>query len=150
MTKDKHFWIEYDGIVKFGIDASKVSMVVNDTEVNIMIPKAKILDCKVESETLNKDSYIVDKDSADITAEDEVKALAESKKQLEENASKDQALFDRAQQEAETLLQNYVKNIGDIVDKEYKVNFVYLDDEGNPIENTDISQNDVNTSDLTE
>lgn len=135
-NKNKNFWIEYDGIVKFGIDASMVNLEVNDTMVTITLPKAKMLDCKVDSTTLNKDSYIIAKDSADITGEDEVMALSESKHQLEKNAADDGALLERAQQQAETLLKNYITNIGEAVGKEYTIRWVYLDADGNPTGST--------------
>lgn len=131
--KDKHFWIEYSGIVRLGIDASLVNMEVSDTQITITIPAAKVLSCKVESSSLTEDSYIMDKDSADITAEDEVKAFTEAQRQLEENASGDHALLAGAQQRAQSLLEDYITNIGNAVGKEYTIKWVYLDAEGNPI-----------------
>ena len=43
--KDKHFWIEYSGVVELGIDASRLSMEVSGDEVTITIPAAKVLSC---------------------------------------------------------------------------------------------------------
>lgn len=152
--KDKHFWIEYSGIVKLGIDASLVSMEVNDMQITITLPEAKVLGCKVDSASLNDESYIVDKDSADITAEDEVKAFEEAQLQLQENAASDRALLAGAQQRAQALLEDYVTNIGNAVGKEYSIKWVYLDADGNTIGNavdTLDSQNEpATTSDSTE
>ena len=36
--KDKHFWIEYSGVVTLGIDASLVNVEVNGTEVSVTMP----------------------------------------------------------------------------------------------------------------
>ena len=36
--KDKHFWIEYSGVVKLGVDVSAVDLEINGTEVTITLP----------------------------------------------------------------------------------------------------------------
>lgn len=130
--KDKHFWVEYSGTVKMGIDASQVQMEVSGNQVTITIPEAKVLGCKVDSASLQEDSYIVDPKSADITAEDEVKAFEEAQRQLEENAGADRALLTSAQQRAQKLLEDYVVNVGKIVGKQYTIRWVSPDGTENP------------------
>lgn len=131
--KDKHFWIEYSGIVRMGIDVSLVNIEVEDTLVTITIPEAKVLKCTVNSDSLSQDSYIVDTDSAKIEAADEVLAFAEAQRQLEETAAKDKTLLANAQQRAESLLKEYINNIGEAVGKEYKIDWIYVDASGNPL-----------------
>ena len=121
MTKDKKFWIEYSGVVQLGIDASKVSFEIDGTDVTITIPKATVLSSKVDSASLNEDSFIVDKDSADVTAEDQTEAFAQAQEQLEDNARNDTALLAEAQQRAKSLLEDYVKNIGSEMGVDYTV-----------------------------
>ena len=130
--KDKHFWIEYSGVVRFGIDVSALKIESNGDEITITLPEAKVLSCKVDSSSLTEDSYIVDKKSADITAEDENAAFAAAQKKLEEAAAGDRALLSKAQQRARTLLEDYINNIGDVVGKEYKINWIYTAGEGLP------------------
>ena len=125
--KDKHFWIEYSGVVSLGIDASQVALEVDDTLVTITIPEAKVLRCQVDSNELSADSYIVAKDSARISAEDEVAAFAQAQADLEETAASDTALLSSAQQRAQDLLEEYVQNIGEAVGKDYTIQWVYLD-----------------------
>ena len=134
LKKDKHFWIEYSGIVRFGIDVSALKIESDGDEITITLPEAKVLSCKVDSSSLTEDSYIVDKKSADITAKDEQAAFAEAQKKLEEAAANDKALLTKAQQRAQTLLEDYVNNIGDVVDKEYKIKWIYIDEDGKPSE----------------
>ena len=124
--KDKNFWIEYSGIVTLGIDASLLSVEVQDTEVTITIPEATVLRCTVDSSSLSDDSFIVAKDSAKIEAKDEVAAFAAAQTYLEENASSDTALLASAQQRAQGLLEDYITNIGKAVGKEYSVKWNYL------------------------
>lgn len=131
--KDKHFWIEYSGIVKLGVDVSLVNIEVADTQVTITLPAAKVLGCKVDSSTLTEDSFIVDKDSADIEAADEVKAFDAAQIKLEENAASDKALLASAQQRAQSLLEQYISNIGNAVGKQYSIKWVYADADGKPL-----------------
>ena len=128
--KDKHFWVEYSGIVRLGIDVSQVNMEINENQVTITIPGAKVLDCKVDSSSLTPDSYIVDKNSADITAEDETQAFQDAQNKLKETASKDTTLLGEAQQRAQSLLEDYVNNIGNAIGKEYSITWKYLDGNG--------------------
>ena len=102
--KDKHFWIEYSGIVRMGIDVSLVKVEVEDMQVTITIPEAKVLKCTVDSESLSQNSYIVDENSAQVEAADEVLAVSEAQRQLEETAAKDKTLLANAQQRAKEPL----------------------------------------------
>lgn len=131
--KDKRFWIEYSGIVKFGIDVSLVSIEVNESQIAITLPEAEVQSCMVDSSSLTEDSYIVDKNSAAISAEDETFALAEAQKKLEELASNDKTLLAEAQQRAQTLLKDYVTNLGSASGKTYTIKWIYVDKNGNPI-----------------
>lgn len=128
--KDKRFWIEYSGTVKVGIDASLVNLEISGDVVKISIPKAKVLNEGNIGETnLNEMSYIVAKNSVDIKAEDEKEALKVAQAQMVKIASEDKVLLESAQQRAKMLLENYVKNIGDAVGKEYVVEFKISDEQ---------------------
>lgn len=132
--KDKHFWIEYSGVVRLGIDVSLVKVEVNDTQITITIPEAKVLDCKVDSTSLSSDSFIVDKNSATVSGDDEVKAFSEAQAKLKENAASDRALLDSAQQRAMSLLEEYVLNIGSACGKQYTIKWIYVDADGKSTE----------------
>ncbi len=127
--KDKQFWIEYSGVVTLGVDVSQVTVEVKDTRVTITLPAAKVLSCKVDSSSLTKDSFIVADGSASINAEDEVAAFDAAQTKLQETAAGDTVLLANAQQRAQSLLEDYVTNVGNVVGKEYTIQWVYLDDE---------------------
>lgn len=132
-AKDKHFWIEYSGIVTVGIDVSLVRIEVLDTQVTITLPEAQVFSCKVDSDSLSKDSFIVDKNSARIEASDEVAAFDAAQRRLEEIAANDKTLLAAAQQRAQALLEDYVNNIGIAIGKEYSITWIYLDTNGKQI-----------------
>lgn len=125
--KDRRFWIEYSGVVTLGIDASQLDIVVSDNAVTITIPPAKVLSCKVDEKTLNKNSFIIDSKSAAIEPQHQTEAFKNAQKTMLDSASNDTALLANAQQRAKDLLEDYVKNIGNVVGKEYIVEFVDLD-----------------------
>lgn len=129
--KDKHFWVEYSGTVKLGLDFSRVKLTVDGTDVTIAIPAAKVLNSHVDSASLTKDSYIVAQDSAAITADDETMAFKQAQIQLEEAAASDKTLLAMAQRRAQKLLEDYVDNIGTAVGKQYTIEWVYLDADEN-------------------
>lgn len=130
--KDKHFWIEYDGVATVGIDVSLVNLEIRGTEVTVTLPEAKVFNCEVNSASLSKDSFIVDKKSADIDAEDEIKAFEKAQTKLEEAVAADKVLLANAQQQAKNLLEEYITNIGKVVEKQYAIKWVYVDADGKP------------------
>lgn len=134
--KDKRFWIEYSGVVKYGINVSLVSIEVNDSQITITLPEAELQSCMVDSSSLTRDSYIVDKNSADIEAEDETFAFAQAQKKLEEFASNDKTLLAEAQFRAQTLLRDYITNLSSASGKTYTIKWVYVDTKGNPLGTT--------------
>ena len=123
--KDQRLWIEYAGIVKVGIDASKVTMDVDNDTVTISLPEAKVLGCSIDDATLNESSYIVEKGSANIDARDQSKILDEAQKKMESAAKKNNILLSNAQQRAQDLLEDYVENLGNGIGKKYKIKWIH-------------------------
>jgi hypothetical protein len=132
--KDKKFWIEYGGIVTLGVDVSKVTMDIKNDKVIITIPPAEVLNCKVDSSSLSEESFVVAADSAKITADDEIKAFDMAQQQLKEAAASDVVLLANAQQRAQSLLEEYVANVGKNVGTEYTIQWIYLDENGEKTE----------------
>ena len=58
---DRRLWIEYTGIVKAGVDVEKIDMKMDGNTLTISLPKAEILSCKVDKDSLTEDSYVVEK-----------------------------------------------------------------------------------------
>ena len=148
--KDRKFWVEYDGVVKLGIDMSKVKMTVENRDITITIPKAKVLSVTINEDSYNKDSFIAAKDginSNKITAEDATKAVKEANEEMKETAQENTALLANAQHRAKDLIENYVQQIGKATGVEYKINWQYIDNEGNAdTANKDISGTESSTT----
>lgn len=125
--KDKNFWVEYSGIVTLGIDATKLNIKIKGDVVEITMPEAVVLDCKVDKDSLTKDSFIIADDSAKIQAEDQQKAFADAQNNMLDVASKDTVLLSNAQQRAQCLIEEYVENVGSVTGVDYKIEWKYLE-----------------------
>lgn len=67
--------------------------------------------CKVDSTSLDENAYIVDKDSATITAEDSKAILTQAQQDLQAEATDYKPLLTLAQQQAQQLMEDYVKTL---------------------------------------
>lgn len=126
-VKDKHFWLEYSGVVRVGVDVSQLSVAVDDTFVTVTIPEAKILGVSVDENTLLADAFVIDPASAKITVDDTQKAVAEAQLNMKNAAAADSALLSSARQRVQLLLEQYITNIGNLVGKQYTIKWVFAD-----------------------
>ncbi len=129
--KDKHFWVEYSGTVKIGIDVSLMSLSVDGNKVTIELPQTKVLGCNLVTNTLNPDSFILAKDSAKATMDDGFQALEAAQKEMENEVSENRILLETAQDRIKGLLQGYVDGISNLTGKQYYIEWIYLDGNGN-------------------
>ena len=119
--KDKTFWIEYSGIVQLGVDISKVDIQQTGTAVTISLPPIEVKSCIVDPDSLSKDSFFVAKDSAVITAEDEVYAFSKAQEYLSWQATQDYPLMQEAMNRTKELLESFVSQCGALYGVEYEI-----------------------------
>ena len=125
--KDRFFWIEYTGIVRLGIDFSKVEMSVEENLVRITMPEAKILSVSVDENSIDENSYIASKDgfnSNKITAEDQIEAIKKAQIEMEETVQKNKMLLLSAENRAKSLIENYITRLGEATGVTYHVVWV--------------------------
>lgn len=127
--KDRRFWIEYSGIVTIGIDVSKTDFSISEDTVTITLPSAEVQGCRVDPETLTDEAFIVDSTSAPVEASHQTAAFKDAQAKMEEAAKQDTALLENARQRARQLLEGYVNNVGDIVGKKYKIEWIYPEED---------------------
>lgn len=121
----KKIWTEYSGIVELGIDVSKVSVKkpTADGVVKVTIPNAEILSVDLDEDSMGEpltDTGFMTK----ITKEEETEALAEAQNHMEETAKENGNLLNQAKERAKSLIEGYVKNVGEQIGKEYTVEWV--------------------------
>lgn len=123
--KDKNFWIEYSGVVTLGIDATKLDFEIDGDVVEITMPEAKVMDCKVDPDSLNENSFIIADKSASVKAEDQQKAFEEAQSNMLQVASEDDVLLSSAQQRAQCLIEEYVENVGEVTGIDYQIKWKF-------------------------
>lgn len=120
-------WVEYSGIVRVGVEISDFDMKVEGSLVTITMPKARILSCEVDENSLKPDSYLVSKQglgAKDITADDQTEAFKAAQENMQQAAEADTTLLLQGQQRAQELLEKYVKNVGEAIGETYQVEWV--------------------------
>lgn len=128
----KKLWIEYSGIVQVGIDFSKLEMRVEGNIVTITIPEAKVLKCQVDDSSLSADTFYSETKglfSGSIGAEEQTAAFQAAQEGMQETVQEDKALLLQARVRAQTLLENYVKNVGEAMGVHYEVKWDILQEE---------------------
>ena len=133
-------WIEYSGIVKLGVDITNLDMQVDQNQVTITMPKAKVLSCQVDQTSLDKDSYYTNREglgAEKINADDQTEAIKTAQENMLENVESDDSLLQQVEQRAQELLEQYVKNVGNAMGKTYEVSFVIAEDAGTNTDSTE-------------
>ena len=122
---DREMWIEYEGEAVIGVDMSKIKISISGQKVKIIMPAAELLDIKPLENTLNKDSYVVSKDKGwiknKITTEDQQEAVATGQEKMKKAVMENKGLFIQAEDKAKELIENYIKNFGEVTGVEYKI-----------------------------
>ncbi len=129
---NKKLWMEYSGIVKIGIDISKLDLQITGQVVTITLPEAKIISCKIDETSLSEDTFYTEQTglgAEKITAQDQTDAFEKAQQTMLEEAQKDESLLLQAQERARTLLLNYVNNIADTIGTEYEVRWEIVKDD---------------------
>lgn len=121
----KKFWIEYDGIIEVGIDASNVK--VNEPDANglvkIYVPEAKILNVDADLDSMKKpvsDTGIF----TDITANEESEAFSKAQATMKDNAQNDTNILKQAHDNARELLKQYVIRVGEQTGQTFTVEWI--------------------------
>lgn len=123
---DRKYWIEYTGVVKIGIKMSSISIDEKDNVVTINMPRAEILSHHCEN--YNDDSIYKNEDGFNenkIEDSEINEAIKKADEEMLEKVKNNQSLFNRAEDGAEKLIQNYIEQVGKISGKKYEVKFVY-------------------------
>lgn len=123
LEKEREIWIEYEAIVKIGIDMKELSIKITDNKVEVSMPKAAIMDVLINKDTMNADSYIISEDGFfnknKVTTEEQQDAIVKAQIQLEQKVNNNPILFEQAEKKAKSLIENYIKTLGEMTGIEY-------------------------------
>lgn len=121
----KKVWMEYDGVVNIGIDASQIKIQEPDKNnvVRISIPDAKILSIEADESSLT-DPLTESGFWTEITTEDKTTAYSAAQDDMKKSAEENTALLNQAKERAKDVIEAYVINVGKLIDQTYTVEWV--------------------------
>lgn len=121
-TGYKKIWTEYSGIIEYGIDISQVTVSEPDKNgvVTVTMPDAQILNVDVDEDSLGTpltDTGFL----TSVTTEEKTTTLAGAQEAMEQQAKENTEVLSQAKARAKTLIEEYIKNVGESIGEEYTV-----------------------------
>lgn len=121
-TGYKKIWTEYSGIIEYGIDISQVTVSEPDKNgvVTVTMPDAQVLNVDVDEESLG--TLLTDTGFlTSVTTEEKTTTLAGAQEAMEQQAKENTEMLSQAKARAKTLIEEYIKNVGESIGEEYTV-----------------------------
>lgn len=121
-TGYKKIWTEYSGIIEYGIDISQVTVSEPDKNgvVTVTMPDAQVLNVDVDEDSLGTpltDTGFL----TSVTTEEKTTTLAGAQEAMEQQAKENTVMLSQAKARAKTLIEEYIKNVGESIGEEYTV-----------------------------
>lgn len=121
-TGYKKIWTEYSGIIEYGIDISQVTVSEPDKNgvVTVTMPDAQVLNVDVDEDSLGTpltDTGFL----TSVTTEEKTTTLAGAQEAMEQQAKENTEMLSQAKALAKTLIEEYIKNVGESIGEEYTV-----------------------------
>ena len=128
--KDRRLFAEYTGTIKLGIDMSKVKIEVKGKEINVFIPTASVIgEPNVDKDDFKTENFIEDDDGFinknPLTLDDSTAEFEKAQKKIKDEASNDKDLLSIAQKRAKVILEENIRQLSGLSDKEYNINWEY-------------------------
>lgn len=121
-TGYKKIWTEYSGIIEYGVDISQVTVSEPDKNgvVTVTMPDAQVLNVDVDEDSLGTpltDTGFL----TSVTTEEKTTTLAGAQEAMEQQAKENTEMLSQAKARAKTLIEEYIKNVGESIGEEYTV-----------------------------
>lgn len=121
-TGYKKIWTEYSGIIEYGIDISQVTVSEPDKNgvVTVTMLDAQVLNVDVDEDSLGTpltDTGFL----TSVTTEEKTTTLAGAQEAMEQQAKENTEMLSQAKARAKTLIEEYIKNVGESIGEEYTV-----------------------------
>ena len=124
--KDRKFMQEYDCEVEISYPVNQIKMEQDGSDIHITLPEPVITSRKLP-ESINSDSYKEEPDQAlqknPILAETIGEAVDVADAAMIEEIRNNSSLLQTAENQARSLIENYIRQIGNLTDVEYKIHW---------------------------
>ena len=113
-TGYKKIWTEYSGIIEYGIDISQVT--VSEPDKNGVVTVNVDVDEDSLGTPLTDTGFLTS-----VTTEEKTTTLAGAQEAMEQQAKENTEVLSQAKARAKTLIEEYIKNVGESIGEEYTV-----------------------------
>ena len=100
-------------------------MNVEDEKVQISLPEAEIQSMGIVDDTFTEESVISNEDSFwnknKITAEEQKTVVSDAQDKMKNEVMQNKSLINKATERAKRLIENYIKQLGDVTGTEYVI-----------------------------
>lgn len=121
--KDREMWIEYEGVVTLGIKMDELLIEISENTVTLVLPAISILSSEITN--ISENSYVTSTDGwlikNPITTEEQNEAVSSSQEAMKDSVRNNASLFAKAEQNAKSIIENYIKWLGEIGGQEYTI-----------------------------
>ena len=103
-------------------------MDLDGQNVHISLPPAQVMHISIDEDTLNEESFVYSQDGWNknpVTAAEQTAAIQQAQLQMEETVQSNAALLASAQNRAKSLIENYIRQLGQLTGTDYQVTWVY-------------------------
>ena len=134
------FWLRYKVKVDIGFDLSEVEVNISQNEINIKLPKAKILNIpELDIDSINNNDYEfviadfehvlkIDNDkilaSTHIGENEQKVAIKKANENIKEEINKNNEIFDMAEKRLKKMIKAYVDTINLMFHKKYIIKWI--------------------------
>lgn len=120
--RSKKFFIEYRGVVKYGVDANKIEIASPNAagEVEVTLPEVSVSSVDLDTDSIEA---MVSEEGifAKITTENQAEAIAVAQDDMEKKTTEDTTLKAEATKRAKVVIENFVLEMGNAIGEEYTV-----------------------------
>lgn len=121
----KKYWMEYDGIVRIGIDVDKMKIEdpTQDGLVKVYVPRAEIISISENEDSIQppvSEKGIL----TDISFKEKMEAFKDSQKSMEQIAKENTQLIEQATDIAKEVIEQFIVETGNLKGKSYQVEWL--------------------------
>ena len=118
----KRVWIEYDGTVTLGINASKLDISKPDTNnvITVTLPQAEIQDIYLDKDSI-QDPLTDNGFLSTLSTNERDTMVAKAQDDMEKKARQNTMMLEQANSRAKELVKNYINGIGEAVGQTYTI-----------------------------
>lgn len=131
----KKLWLEYNGVVKIGIDVNEVQ--VNQPNENgvvrIYVPEARVMEVDVDEYSMS-DPIVETGVFTTITSEEKAETFSAAQATMRKNAENDNSMLLQARENAKMLLKQYIIHTGEQIGQQYTVEWINVGTNDNQLE----------------